>query len=127
MSKFRTPLSGVKGLGSSGDATHTFWLQRVTALALVPLTLWFIFSIACLPEASHADIVNWVKSPFNLVMLILTIIVSFYHGQIGIQVVLEDYISEYGIRVVSILAIKLLSFFLATLGVGSVLKIAFGA
>ncbi len=127
MSEYRTPLSKVKGLGASGDATHHFWLQRITALALVPLTLWFVFSLAALPEASYAEVVAWVQSPFNLVMLVSTIIVSFHHGQMGLQVIMEDYIANYNIRLVSILLLKIVSFFMATLGVISVLKIAMGA
>lgn len=126
MSQYRTPLSRVKGLGTSGDATRTFWLQRVTALGLVPLALWFIFSLAMLPEASYAELVAWVKSPFNLVMLVSIILVGFYHGQMGVQVIIEDYVADYNKRVIGILAVKIVSFFFATLGVVSVLKIGFG-
>ena len=126
MSKFRSPLSVVKGHGSAKDGTHHFWMQRVTAIALIPLLLWFCFSIAMMPEATYATVVAWMKSPFNSVMLILALFASFYHLSLGLQVILEDYISNHNVRMASILGMKLFCFFFAALGIFSVIKIAVG-
>jgi len=126
MSKFRSPLSVAKGHGSAKDGTHHFWMQRVTAVALIPLLLWFCFSIAMMPEATYATVVAWMKSPFNSVMLILALFASFYHLSLGLQVILEDYISNHNVRMASILGMKLFCFFFAALGIFSVIKIAVG-
>ena len=126
MSNFRSPLSVVKGHGAAGEGTHHFWVQRVTAVALVPLVVWFCFSLAMMPTATHATVVDWMSSPFNSVLLILSIFASFYHLALGLQVIIEDYVSNSNIRMVSILMMKLLCFFFAALGIFSVIKIAVG-
>ncbi|RVU82874.1 succinate dehydrogenase, hydrophobic membrane anchor protein [Leucothrix sargassi] len=126
MSKFRSPLSVAKGHGSAKSGTHHFWMQRVTAVALIPLVIWFCFSLAMMPEATYETVVAWMKSPFNSVMLILCIVASFYHLSMGLQVILEDYISNINVHMVSILVMKLGCFFFASLGIFSVVKIAVG-
>lgn len=126
MSKFRSPLTVAKGFGSAKEGTHHFWMQRVSAVALVPLVLWFCFSLAMMPTASYETVVSWMQSPFNAVMLILCIFASFWHLAQGLQVIMEDYISNHHIRMVSILIMKLLCFFFAALGIFSVIKIAVG-
>jgi len=126
MSHLQTPLSKVKGMGSAKDGTEHFWAQRLTALALIPLTIWFCFSIAALPEASYATVVSWLQSPFNSVMLALSLFAGFYHLQLGLQVILEDYISNKEIRLYSIIAVKLLSVFFAALGIFSIIKVSVG-
>lgn len=127
MQDLRTPLSRVRGLGSAKDGTHHFWLQRISALALIPLALWFGFSIASLPDASYDSVVRWLASPFNVVMLVSVLIAGFYHGALGAQVIIEDYVAEEWLRIAGIIAVKLLSFFLAALGVFATLKISLGA
>lgn len=127
MNDLRTPLARVRGLGSAKDGTHHFWMQRVTALALAPLVLWFGLSIASLPNASFESVVLWLASPFNVVMLVSFLIAGFYHGSLGMQVIIEDYISEEWIRITGIIAVQLISFFLAALGVYAALKISLGA
>ena len=126
MSHLQTPLAKVKGMGSAKDGTHHFWVQRLTALALVPLTIWFCLSIAALPEATYAVVVTWLQSPFNSVMLGLSLFAAFYHLQLGLQVILEDYISSSHIRLFSIIAVKLLSVFFAALGIFSIIKVSVG-
>ena len=126
MKDLRSPLAKVKGLGVSPDASHHFWLQRLTALALIPLTLWFCFSIALLPEASYAHVVTWLSSPFNAVMMILIVIISFQHAHLGLQVIIEDYVADYRYRLGAILTVKFISYFMMALGVYSILKISFG-
>lgn len=127
MNDLRTPLAKVRGLGTAKDGTHHFWMQRVTSLALLPLVLWFGLSIASLPNASYESVVLWLDSPFNVAMLVSFLIAGFYHGALGMQVIIEDYISEEWIRIAGIIAVQLISFFLAALGVYAALKIALGA
>ena len=126
MKDLRSPLAKANGLGSSKAASHEFWIQRLTALALVPLVIWFCFSIALLPEVSHEVLVSWLQSPFNAIMMVLIVMVSFQHADRGMQVIFEDYISNDSSRITAILTIKFLSYFLMALGVYSILKIALG-
>lgn len=127
MKSFRSPLAKAKGWGTSGDATHFFWVQRLSALALIPLVIWLCISIAFLPQASYPTIVTWFQHPFNSVMMILLVLVAFQHGQMGLQVIIEDYISSHKLRITLILVIKFMAYFLMVLGVFSVIKIATGA
>ena len=126
MKDLRTPLARVKGLGSARDGTSHFWHQRLTALLLIPLVLWAGFSIASLP-ADYATLVGWIQQPFVTVGLVLLVIVVFYHAQLGLQVVIEDYISSHARRTVVLLLSNLFCLVFGTVGVVSVLKIAFGA
>lgn len=126
MNNLSSPLSKAKGLGASGEGSHHFWLQRLTALALVPLILWFCFSIALLPEASYESVIAWLQSPFNAILMLLLVIVSFQHAQLGLQVILEDYISDHGKRFFAIILIKFISYFMMAAGIYSIIKITLG-
>jgi succinate dehydrogenase / fumarate reductase, membrane anchor subunit len=123
----RTPLSKVKGLGAAKEGASHWWHQRLTALALIPLAIWFSFSIALLAVADYSTVTAWIASPFSTVMMILAISVGFYHGYLGLQVVIEDYISHEPLKIGLLIAIALIAILFATLGVVSVLKISFGA
>ena len=126
MKDLRTPLSRVKGLGSAREGTSHFWHQRLTALLLIPLVLWAGFSIAALP-LDHATLVEWVRQPLVTVALVLLVIALFYHAQLGLQVVIEDYIASHARRTLVLLTSNLLCLLFGTIGVISVLKISFGA
>ena len=126
MTDFRTPLAKVKGLGSAKEGTTHFWRQRLTALLLIPLVLWIGFSLAALP-VDHATLVGWIKQPWVSVTLVLLVIVTFYHAQLGLQVVIEDYVSSHSRRTMILLLSNLSCLLLGTIGVISVLKISFGA
>ena len=126
MKDLRTPLSRVKGLGSAGEGTSHFWHQRLTALLLIPLALWVGFSIASLP-AEHATLVAWIRQPLVTVGLVLLVITWFYHAQLGLQIVIEDYISSHARRTLVLLLSNLLCLLFGAAGVISVLKISFGA
>lgn len=127
MSNLRTPLSQVKGHGSAKEGTGHFWVQRLTAIAMIPLVMWLCFSIASLPGMSQADIRTWLSSPFTAVMMIVLMLTGLYHAKLGLQVVIEDYVGDHGIRTIAIIAITLLCAFMAVLGVFSVMRIAFSA
>src|SRR5471030_1168139 len=91
MSDFRSPLSRARGLGSAKEGVHHWWMQRVTAIALIPLVVWFAISLIMLSGADFAVVRAWIGSPLVMVLLPLTIGVGLYHGQLGMQVVWEDY------------------------------------
>ena len=126
MGDFRTPLSRVKGLGSAGEGTGHFWHQRLTSLLLIPLVLWIGFCIAALP-ADYATLAGWVRQPSVTVALVLLIIAVFYHAQLGLQIVIEDYVASHARRTLILLISNLLCLLVGTVGVISVLKISFGA
>ncbi|MCK5040877.1 MAG: succinate dehydrogenase, hydrophobic membrane anchor protein [Sphingomonadales bacterium] len=123
----RTDLGKVRGLGSAKGGTSHWWAQRVTAIGLVPLTVWFIVSLAALTGADHPTMVAWISNPFVTVLLSLFIISGFYHLKLGGQVIIEDYVHQDGVKLVSLLLLKF-----ATLAVGlasfvALLKISFGS
>jgi succinate dehydrogenase / fumarate reductase membrane anchor subunit len=126
MSDFRTPLSRVKGLGSAKEGTTHFWRQRLTSLLLIPLLLWFCFSLATMP-VEHATLVTWIQQPAVAVAMILLILATFYHAQLGLQIVIEDYISTHSTRTVSIIGMSFLCLLFSVIGVVAVLKISLGA
>jgi succinate dehydrogenase / fumarate reductase membrane anchor subunit len=126
MSDLRTPLSQVKGLGSAKEGTAHFWRQRLTALVLIPLTLWFGFSVAAMP-VDYATLITTIQNPAVMVGLIILIIATFYHAQLGLQVIIEDYVSSSSKRLISIILVNFLCILLGVIGVVAVLKIALGA
>jgi len=123
----RTPLARVKGTGSAGEGTGHFWHQRLTAIALIPLVIWFCFSLASLSSLDYASLQAWLSSPVSAVLMISALIAVFYHAALGLQVVLEDYVSDRAIRTAGIIAVNLLCVLLAVTGIFSVLKIAIGS
>lgn len=125
MSNFRTPLSRVKGLGSAKEGTDHFWVQRLTAIALVPLVLWLAFSIASLPGMDYLTVREWLSQPFNAIVMIIFMTAGFYHSRLGLQVVIEDYIGSHGPRTAAIIAVTFVAVALGITGVFSVLRIAF--
>ena len=118
-SDLRTPLSRARGLGSAKDGLHHWWLQRITAVALVPLVVWFAISLVMLSGADYSAVRAWIGSPLVMVLLILTIAVGLHHGQLGMQVVWEDY-TNGALRVVMIVLTKFLA---ALFGLGAIVAI----
>jgi succinate dehydrogenase / fumarate reductase membrane anchor subunit len=102
----RTPLGRVRGLGSSNDGVKHWWMQRLTGIALVPLTLWFLYSTVQLSGASHAEFTNWVGAFGNPVLLSVLIVCMFHHGQLGLHVIIEDYITSESTKVWLLITIK---------------------
>lgn len=120
----RSPLARVRGLGSAKDGTHHWWLQRLTAVALVPLTLWFVVGVIGHVGADQAAVKAWMGSPIQAALMIAFVAVAFHHGQLGMQVVIEDYVHEEGWKVAGIVAVKLVSGILALAAIVSVLRLA---
>ncbi len=122
----RTPLARARGLGSAKDGVHHWWAQRVTAVALVPLVLWFAVSIIAVGRADHDTVTAWIGQPLNTVLLVLLLVATFHHAALGLQVVIEDYVHEEGLKLASLLAMKLAVWLLGAAAVIAVLRIAFG-
>ncbi len=124
---FRTDRQRVQGLGSAKEGTGHFWQQRVTAIALVPLALLFILPYARSLGADFATAQETYASPFNAIVAILFILTAFRHLQLGLQVVIEDYIQNHGTRTVCLLINTLLTTAFALAGVFAIAKVAFSA
>lgn len=87
-----TPLKRVRGLGSAKDGTHHWWMQRVTAVALIPLSLWLVYTFNYLALSDAETVKLWLQSPFQALILALFLGTACYHGKLGLQVVIEDYV-----------------------------------
>jgi len=122
----RTPLGRERGMGSAKTGTGHWWAQRVTALALIPLVIWFVISMIIVTGADHEAALAFIGSPINAVLLTLLIIAVFHHGQLGLQVVIEDYIQTKWLEVALILAVKGAAIFLGVASVYAVIAIALG-
>jgi succinate dehydrogenase / fumarate reductase, membrane anchor subunit len=127
MIRMSSPLARAIGLGSAKEGVEHWWVQRVTAVALVPLVLWFVIAVIGLVGADRAAVIAWVKSPMPAVFLILLLVATFYHTALGLQVVIEDYVHGEGLRLGALLAMRFLCIVLALRGVIAVLMMALGA
>lgn len=122
--QMRSSLGRVRGLGSAKEGVGHWWAQRVTAIALVPLAIWFVVSAISLTGADYATYVAWIGSFGNALLMILTALVLFYHASLGMQVVIEDYVTGEGARVVALLAVKFVLYALAASCVLAVVLVA---
>lgn len=122
----RSPIGKVRGLGSAKSGTHHFWIQRVSAVALVPLVLWLVASLICLTGAGRDEVLDWLSNPLPAILMILLVVAGFYHLKLGIQVILEDYVHGEGAKLVTSLLNTFVCFAGGAISVFAVLKIAFG-
>ena len=120
----RSQLGRARGLGSAKTGTTHWWAERLTSLALVPLTIWFVVFVAGLAGRSRAEVAHAVAHPVVATLLLTTLLITFHHMQLGLQVVIEDY-SRASARTVMILAVKAAAVLLSLACVFSVLKLAF--
>jgi len=120
---FQTPLARAKGLGSAKDGTHHFMVQRLSAIALIPLTFCFVFAIIQLIGADYQTVVAWFKFPFNALLMISFILMSTWHGALGAQVVIEDYMHCDSAKIFFLIIIKLAMGLTAIAGVWFVVLI----
>lgn len=121
----RTPLGRVLGLGTAKEGAKHWWSQRVTAVASALLSVWFIASLLVLGSFDYQIVVEWIAAPLNASLLVLLIVTILYHSQLGTQVVIEDYVGG-ALKTVSIVLSNFVHVAVGTLGVVSVLRIAFG-
>ena len=124
--EFRTPIKQARGLGASHHGAAHWWMQRMTAIGMVPLMLWLVIGIATHTGGGYQGAVAWLGSPLNAIIMVLAFGVLFYHAALGLQVVLEDYVSHKGVRLGLVVAVRFLALLLATAAIFAVLKIAFG-
>jgi len=122
----RTPLRRVLGAGSAKEGVHHWWLQRLTSVALVPLMVWFAVSLLSLPSFDHATVAAWMHGTMTALLLILLVLIATWHSQLGVRVVVEDYVPAAGARTVTLTLLTFLHALLAVAGVFAILKVAFG-
>jgi succinate dehydrogenase membrane anchor subunit len=122
----RSPLGTALGTGSAKGGTSHWYAQRITAVALVVLGLWFLISLAMLGSSDYEAVVRWLRSPVNSTLAVIFVAVSAYHSVLGLQVILEDYVSHKNSRVVVLTLVKFMFTFAAVFGVLAVLRTAFG-
>ncbi len=124
-----SPLAKIRSLGSARNGTKVFIAQRLTGIALVPLLIWLILSITSLlyyTDFGYLSVSNWVRTPHVTVFLILTMSILFYHSFIGLREILEDYVPNHTIKIISIILVE---FFIITMTVASIfaiLRVALG-
>jgi succinate dehydrogenase / fumarate reductase membrane anchor subunit len=122
-----SPLNKVLGLGSAKEGAEHWWVQRLSAVALIPLGLWFAVALAGMEDMTYSSVVEFIRHPVNSILLILALITLTYHSQLGVQVVVEDYVHASTLKVVTIVAVSFTHILVAVAGIFAVLKIALGA
>ncbi len=122
----QTDLARVRGLGSAKEGTGHWWAQRLTAVALVPLGIWFVFAAVSLAGANLGEFRAWLTAPYNLILMVLLVGVLFHHMQLGMQVVFEDYIHNERSKTVVLILNKFVAVILGVSCIIALLRVAFG-
>ncbi|HEV2188255.1 MAG TPA: succinate dehydrogenase, hydrophobic membrane anchor protein [Stellaceae bacterium] len=125
--RLRSPLGRAIGLGSAKEGVQHWWMQRLTAIVLVPLILWLVVAVIGLAGAERGAIVAWLHNPMPAVLMIVLLVAIFYHTALGLQVVIEDYIHSEAWKLTALIAMRLLCILFVVRGVLAVLKLALGA
>jgi succinate dehydrogenase / fumarate reductase, membrane anchor subunit len=120
----RSPLGRVRGHGAAKEGPHHWWVQRLTSLALIPLTVWFVISLLSLPAYDRATVLAWVSQSWTALLLVLFISITAWHSKLGVQVVLEDYVHG-GTKTLSLIVSTFAHTLVAAVAIFAVLKIAF--
>lgn len=120
----RSPLGKVRGLGSAKNGTHHWWMQKVTAVALIPLTIWFVSSVVQMTQADYEVVINWMNSPVVAVLMLLFVVTGIYHLKLGLQVIIEDYIHSEGSKMMLQMMVTFGCIAIGTTAVFSILRIA---
>lgn len=119
----RSPLGQVLGTGAARRGVQDWWLQRLTAVALVPLSIWFLVSILALPALDHATVSAWMAHGSTALLLVLLVLTATWHSRLGVAVVVEDYV-QGGLRTLTIVVVNFAHVLLAAAGVLAILKVA---
>ena len=122
----RSPLGRVLGAGAAHDGVRHWWQQRLTSIALVPLTVWFVVSLLALPSLDYATLIAWMHQSSTALLLILLVLSAAWHSQLGVRVVVEDYVHGAGARTLTLVLIAFAHVLLAAAGVFAVLRVALG-
>jgi succinate dehydrogenase / fumarate reductase membrane anchor subunit len=115
----------VLGLGSAKEGAEHWWMQRLTAVALIPIGLWLAWSFAVLPDFSFATVSAWLGAPLPTILLVITVLVLSYHSHLGVRVVVEDYVHGAS-KVVTLVLALFAHVFVAVAGVYAILRVGFG-
>ena len=122
----RSPIGRVTGLGTAKEGAGHWWSQRVTSVALLLLGLWFVASLLRMPNFGYELVTTWIAMPLNAVLLLPLIGTLVYHSQLGVQVVVEDYVHHHGLKIATMLLLTFAHVVVAALAIFAVLRIAFG-
>jgi succinate dehydrogenase / fumarate reductase membrane anchor subunit len=122
----RSPLGRVLGLGSAKDGTAHWWAQRVTAIALLPLTLWFVISLLSLPALDFETVRTWLAYPMSGFLAVLLVAVLTYHSYLGTTVIVEDYVHSSGMKVLSLMSLRFLYVLSGGAAIFAILRVVFG-
>jgi len=122
----QSPLNKVLGLGSAKEGTGHWWAQRLTAIGLVPLTIWFAIELLSLPHGNYEMVAAWIGQPLNSILLVLLVVSLIYHSNLGLQVVIEDYVHGAA-KLVVLVAVQLVNVLLAVAGIYAVIVVSVGA
>jgi succinate dehydrogenase / fumarate reductase, membrane anchor subunit len=123
----RSPLGRVLGLGSAKDGTGHWWAQRVSAVALIPLTLWFMFSLLALPALDYATVRAWLSFPVSGFLAMLLVAVLTYHSYLGTIEVIEDYVHSAGTKLLSLLLLRFVHVLVGGASIFAIMRVAFGS
>lgn len=123
----RSALKNVRHLGAAKEGVQHWWIQRVTAVAMIPLLLIMVVAVLKLAGGDHAAVVAAFKNPLFAILALLSILAVFWHMKLGLQVVIEDYVHHEGLKIASLLAITFAIFIVGGAAALSVLKLYFGA
>ena len=123
----RSPLGRVLGTGSAKEGSGRWWAERLSAVALIPLTLWFFFSLLLLPELDYFTVHSWLSVPMSSFLALLLIAVLTYHSYLGTMVVVEDYVHTNGAKLFWLLLLRFGYVLCGGAGIFAVLRIAFGS
>ena len=123
----RSPMGKVLGMGSAKDGTAHWWAQRVSAVALIPLTLWFLISLLALPDLGYPTVKSWLSVPSSGLFAVLLVAVLAYHSYLGTIVVVEDYVHDVGVKLISLFLLRFLYVLAGGAGIFAILRVAFGS
>jgi succinate dehydrogenase / fumarate reductase membrane anchor subunit len=126
MRSLRSPLATVLGPGSAKEGVHHWWAQRLTSVALVPLGVWFVVSLLSLPSLDHATVTAWMGQLWTAVFLILLVLAGAWHSQLGVRVVVEDYVHGSGAKALTLALVTFFHVIVAVAGVLAILRVAWG-
>jgi succinate dehydrogenase / fumarate reductase membrane anchor subunit len=121
----QSPLARVLGYGSAKEGVHHWWVQRLTSVALIPLTVWFAVAVLSLQLEDRASVAAWVAHGWTPLLLILFVLIATWHSRLGVQVVIEDYVPAPGAKTASLILSTFVHFLLAAAAIFAVLKVAF--
>ena len=122
----QSPIGRVRGLGSAKEGVHHWWVQRLTAIALVPLSLWFIYSLVVVTGADYQTVTAWMGNTLNATLMLMFIIALYYHAVLGVQVVIEDYIDSEWQKIACLILVKFLAWLAGLSAAIAVLKVYLG-